>query len=82
MEDDTLAYSPNGERIAYTGFKGLGSDDESFHSEIYTIISRRMVNLELQIPHTTPAILPGESSVAAYLPGEAIGLSLVEGRGP
>jgi Tol biopolymer transport system component len=35
-DDDAPAYSPDGERIAYTGFKGLGSDDEGSHSEIYT----------------------------------------------
>jgi hypothetical protein len=32
------SYSPNGNKIAYTGFKRLGSsDDEDFDHEIYTI---------------------------------------------
>jgi hypothetical protein len=36
--DAKPSYSPNGKRIAYEGYKGLGSDDdEDFDSEIYTI---------------------------------------------
>jgi Tol biopolymer transport system component len=30
------SYSPDGKKIAYTGYKGLG-DDEGFDSDIYTI---------------------------------------------
>jgi hypothetical protein len=59
--DHSPSYSPDGKKIAYTGFKGLGSDDdEVYDHEIYTINVGGGVNLELPTAHTTPAILPGE----------------------
>lgn len=37
-DEEAPSYSPNGERIAYEGFKGLGSDDdEDYDHEIFTI---------------------------------------------
>ena len=37
-DDEDPSYSPDGNKIAYTGYKLFGSsDDEDFDSEIYTI---------------------------------------------